>query len=257
MTAMPVRTAMMLYRRLLFAAIRLPLGPLRRTGANGSPPSAPVIDPDFHGNRLKEALFRHYVHQFTPAACSAATVATVVNAVAAVQGRRRPPVTQAQLLDAVPTGHWKARMHPGGYRGRRGLPLPWLCRVVEDSLKAYGLRYRRVTSVRAAKPETAPARKIAADLRARLHRFETRGDVLIIAHFDQGETLATLHIPHISPVGGYDGPTEAVTILDVDADQAPYTVSFDTFYRAISSDYHHLFRPFGYGRGGCVIVELP
>jgi hypothetical protein len=57
-------------------------------------------------------------------------------------------------------------------------------------------------------------------------------------------------------VGGYHGPTGTVTILDVDADQQPYAVSFDTFYRAVSSDYHHLFRPLGYGRGGCVVVEL-
>jgi hypothetical protein len=256
MIAMPGQAAMVLYRRLLFAAMRLPLGLVRPAGADAPHPPQPVMDPDFHANRLKEALFRHYVHQFTPAACSAATVATVVNAVAAVQGKRRPPVTQAQLLDAVPTGHWKERMHPGGYRGRRGLPLPLLTRVVEDSLAARGLRYRRVIGVQAAKPATPGGRKIAADLRAWLHRFETRGDVLVIAHFDQGETLAGLHIPHISPVGGYHGPTGTVTILDVDADQQPYAVSFDTFYRAVSSDYHHLFRPLGYGRGGCVVVEL-
>jgi hypothetical protein len=252
------QAAMVLYRRLLFAWMRLPLDLIRPAGARG-PHHAPrpVIDPDFHGNRLKEALFRHYVHQFTPAACSAATVATVVNAVAAVQGRRRPPMTQAQLLEAVPTGHWRERMLPGGYHGRRGLPLPLLARVVQDSLAACGLRYRRVTRVQAAKPATAAARRIAADLRARLHRFETHGDILIIAHFDQGEALATLHIPHISPVGGYHGPSDAVTILDVDADQQPYAVPFDTFCRAIGSDYHHLFRPFGYGRGGYVAVELP
>jgi hypothetical protein len=250
------QTAMVLYRRLLFAAMQLP-SVFIQPGAKGPPRlPRPVIDSDFHGNGLKEALFRHYVHQFTPAACSVATVAMVVNAVAAIQGARRPPVTQEQLLDQVPTAHWKARMHNGGYRGRRGLPLPLLTRVVQDSLVRQGLRYRRVTSVQAAKPATGPGRKIAADLRARLHRFETRGDVLIIAHFDQGEALATLHIPHISPVGGYHGPTDTVTMLDVDTDQEPYAVSFDTFYRAVSSDYHHLFRPFGYGRGGCVVVEL-
>lgn len=248
---------MVLYRRLLLACMRLPLDLIRPAGTGKSHLPRPVIDPDFHGNRLKEALFRHYVRQFTPAACSAATVATVVNAVAEVQGAPRPPVTQAQLLDAVPTGHWKARMHPDGYRGRRGLPLPLLTRVVRDSLAAYGLRYRRVASVQAAKPATAAARRITADLRARLHRFETHGDTLLIAHFDQGEALATLHIPHISPVGGYHGPSDTVTILDVDADQQPYAVALDTFYRAISSGYHHLFRPFGYGRGGYVVVELP
>jgi hypothetical protein len=246
-----------LYRRLLFAAMRLPLDLIRPAGTGRSDLPQPVIDPDFHGNRLKAALFRHYVHQFTPAACSAATVATIVNAVADIQGVRRLPVSQEQLLDTVPTAHWKARMHPDGDRGLRGLPLPLLTRVVQDSLTACGLSCRRVASIQAARPATPAARKIAADLRARLHRFETRGDVLLIAHFDQGETLATLHTPHISPVGGYDGATDTVTILDVDADQQPYAVPFDTFYRAISSDYHHLFRPFGYGRGGCVVLELP
>lgn len=248
---------MVLYRRLLFAAMGLPWPLIRLTGAREPHPAPqPVVAADFHGNRLKEALFRHYVHQFTPAACSAATVTTVVNAVAEVQGIRQPPITQQQLLEAVSTGHWRERMHPGGYHGRRGLPLPLLTRVVEDSLAAWGLRYRRVTGIQAAKPGTPAARRGAAELRRRLHRFETLGDTLIIAHFDQGVALATLHIPHISPVGGYHGPSDTVTILDVDADQQPYAVSFDTFCRAIGSDYHHLFRPFGYGRGGHVVVEL-
>ena len=46
-------------------------------------------------------------------------------------------------------------------------------------------------------------------------------------------------------------------MLDVDPEQERrYSVSFSTFYNGLASDYHHVFRPFGYGSGGCVVVML-
>ncbi len=249
---------MSLLRPLIHRYLYLPywFGKITRSGPFGPGGARPAPPPAAGANRLKAALFRHYVHQFNEAACSVATVATVVNALREVQAIAGPPVTQQELLETVATAHWKQRMHGDGYQGRRGLPLALLGQVVQDSLEACGIRYRSVETVAAADPATAAARNAGAALRSRLHRFETRGDALLIAHFDQGALLPTLNIPHISPVGGFELRSAMVTILDVDSDQTPYQVPFQRFQRAIASNYHHAFRPFGYGRGGYVHLRL-
>jgi hypothetical protein len=250
-----------LIRRLLFGALHLPWAAARLTGRGPFGPDA--ARPAAHGgttapSALKAALWRHHVRQFNEAACSVATVASVVNAIREVQGHSGPPLDQGQILRRVPTAHWRQRMQPGGHEGRRGLPLPLLGRVVRDSLDLLEVRYRIVDTVAAGKPVGAPARRFRSTLRGRLRRFETRGDALVIAHFDQGALLPVLNIPHISPVGGFDAATEAVTILDVDRDQPlPYQVPMAAFHRSLSSRYHHLFRPFGYDRGGYVYIRLP
>jgi len=58
-------------------------------------------------------------------------------------------------------------------------------------------------------------------------------------------------------VGGFDPVTQRVTLLDVDPSlPLPYRISFDTFYKGISTNYNHVFKPFGYGRGGYVYIQL-
>lgn len=205
---------------------------------------------------LQQALWAHYVRQYNASSCSVATLATVINALGSVQGCRRAPVGQRELLETVRVGHWKARMTREGHNGRRGLPLPLLGKVVRAAMAAYGIAVRSVETVQAAQNRQA-SRSITATLRKRLTNFEARGAGVVIAHFDQGAYVPELNIPHISPVGAYDASRDTVTILDVDPDQpGPYRVSFDTFYRGLSSDYHHVFRPFGYGSGGYVWIEI-
>lgn len=205
---------------------------------------------------LKQALWRHHVKQLHESSCSVASVVACVNAVRATTTGAPHPITQTEILDRVATGHWKERMRAGGYRGRRGLPLPLLGRVVKDSLAVFGLTVRHVDVVQTRKNE--PLRSpVRTTLRRRLQRFDGRGDGLIIAHFDQGTLLPTLNIPHISPVGAYDAAAGQVTILDVDPEQdVPYRISFDRFYQALSCDYHHIFEAFGYGSGGYVYIRL-
>ena len=85
-------------------------------------------------------------------------------------------------------------------------------------------------------------------LRNRLEQFEKKGNCLIISHFDQGSFLPDLHIPHISPVGGFDPVSGRVTLLDVDTSQVyPYQIPFDIFYKGLSYNYNVMFRRFGYG----------
>jgi len=209
------------------------------------------------GNFIKDGLFRHHVKQFHESSCSVASVVSVINVLLEKQGSApASPLTQQELLETVKAAHWKERMTDEGYKGRRGLPLPVLGEVVKGSLDAYGIPYKALEIVQvSADPEKSKA--IRQTLRARLEQFETQGDCVIIAHFDQGCVLPELHIPHISPVGGYDPVSGKVTFLDVDPDQPhPYQVSFEAFYESLSSNYNPIFRRFGYAEGGYVFIRV-
>jgi len=207
------------------------------------------------GQSLQAALFRHHVKQYHESSCSVASVVCVVNVLRERYGCPGPTVTQQAILDKVRTAHWKERMGPDGYNGRRGLPLAVLRHVVQDSLVAYGVPFKKVEMIQAA---LDPGRaRVGRQIFGHLNTFQLRDNCLIIAHFDQGAFIKELNIPHISPVGGFDPSTGFVTILDVDPDQhLAYDIPFDRFYKGIATRYAGVFRPFGYDRGGVVIVHL-
>lgn len=209
-----------------------------------------------NGNPLKRAMMAHHVKQFHESSCSVATVVSVVNAIKSVRDGTFEPIDQKGILERVETGHWKERMSDGGYNGRRGLPLTLLGDVVKSSLDIYHVGYQTVETIQAEKKPGLSA-GIKDYLRKSLSLYETKGSCVVIAHFDQGVFVPALNIPHISPVGGFDIEKGRVTILDVDPDQEkPYHVSFDTFYRGLASDYHHIFKAYGYGSGGAVVITL-
>jgi hypothetical protein len=212
------------------------------------------VQPQWHP--LKQAIWKSHVKQFHESSCSVASVASCINAVRSLTDSVTAPVSQSDILDRVTTGHWKERMGDGGYRGRRGLPLPLLGRVVKDSFEAYGIQFQDVDVVQT--PHNAFKRSpVKTTLKKRLRNFDRFGNGLIIAHFDQGSLVPTLNIPHISPVGAYDAVTDRVTVLDVDPEQkSPYEVDFDTFYQGLACDYHRVLAAFGYGSGGYVHVRL-
>jgi len=209
------------------------------------------------GNLLKDAIHKYYVKQFHESSCSVASVVSVVNALNHLQGRMKgTPATQHELLERVNAAHWKERMGENGYKGKRGLPLETLGQVVMASLVEFKIRYKTMDIVTAV-AETNRLSTFRQDLRNRLKRFEENGDCLIISHFDQGSFIPEFHIPHISPVGGYDSDNEVVTILDVDpAQKRPYQISLDTYFKGLSFNYHNVFRPFGFVRGGYIFIEL-
>ncbi|MFO7713188.1 phytochelatin synthase family protein [Desulfosarcina sp.] len=207
-------------------------------------------------NPLKRAIWKYHVKQFHESSCSVASVVSCINAIRALENDAAHPVSQRDILDRVTTGNWKARMSDGGYRGRRGLPLPLLGQVVKDSITAYKLKVRAVDVVQTPK-NAAPKSPVRRILTRRLHDFDRHGDGLIIIHFDQGSLVPALNIPHISPVGAYDAATRRVTLLDVDPEQEkPYQVDLEVFYKGLSCDYHHVFKAFGYGSGGYVHVQI-
>ena len=248
---------MRLQRLLIQGYLQIPYGFRRvtRTGPFGTSGGEYVGTSLPGGAGLQQALWANYVRQYHESSCSVASVVTAVNALRQLADRGQPPVTQQDILDRVHTGHWKERMSPSGYNGRRGLPLPLLAKVVRAALHAYRISYQEVETLTAARGRGASGPR--QTLGKHLEAFAENGDRLLIAHFDQGVYVRAFNIPHISPVGAYDTATGAVTILDVDPDQpGPYRVSFDTFYKGLASNYHHVFRPFGYDGGGCVTIRL-
>ena len=226
-------------------------GAFRGNGINTVPLSV-----DAHWNPLKQAIWTYHVKQFHESSCSVASVVSCLNAIRSTNAKQLNRVSQADILERVTTGHWKARMSDGGYHGRRGLPLPLLGQVVKDSIAAYGITVHSVDVVQTPKNEPRQS-PIQSRLKRRLRNFDRHGSGLIIAHFDQGSLVPTLNIPHISPVGAYDAEGDRVTVLDVDPEQQqPYEVPYDTFYKGLSCDYNHIFRAFGYGSGGYVYIRI-
>lgn len=207
------------------------------------------------GQRLQAALFRHHVKQYHESSCSVASVVGVVNVLRERCGCPGPTVTQQAILEKVRTAHWKERMGPDGYEGRRGLPLAILATVVQDSLGAYGVPFKKVEMLQGAlKQGRIKARQ---QILGHLKNFQFLDNCIIIAHFDQGSFIKEMNIPHISPVGGFDPSTGFVTILDVDPDQKfAYRIPFNKFYKGIATGYAGVFRPFGYDRGGVVVIHL-
>ena len=112
---------MELRRKLLRAFLYADYGLRRLTGGGsfGSRRAVPIteVPPGIITGTLQQALWRHYVKQFNEAACSVASVATVINALRAVGGSGSRPLRQTEILDRVTAGHWKARMGPGATTG--------------------------------------------------------------------------------------------------------------------------------------------
>jgi len=242
----------------LYLYTRYYLEKATRTGGFSNPGAVYIKQPDpVSGNALKDLLFKYHVKQFHESSCSVASVVNVVNALLEHQGKTMgEPLTQHDLLDKVTAAHWKERMSDDGYNGKRGLPLEILGQVVQQSLDNCEISYGSVETVSAV-TKPGGTKQFKKDLYHRLERFEKNGDCLIICHFNQGRFLPELHIPHISPVGGFDPASARVTMLDVDPVQKwPYQISFETFYRGISCNYNNVFRPFGYAGGGYIYIRL-
>lgn len=212
---------------------------------------------EHHGAVFFQHVIPNLVHQFNPAACSVASVATVLNSAQdLVYGKAGAPISQTEILDKVAAVHWKERISPKGHEGRRGLPLAMLGAAVESSFAAYHIPCDRIDVVdfSAGQPEIEARR---AELKQRLADFNESLETFIISHFNQGLFTRDLHLPHISPVGAYDPENQLVLILDVDTDQLePYWVHLDTFFEGMTWDYHGVLKKYGYSGGGYVWIEL-
>jgi hypothetical protein len=204
--------------------------------------------------RKTEALLASRVVQFNSYSCSAAAVATVVNAIRRISS---PPglfraLSQQEVLRRVDCHHWRERVSDQGYRGSHGMPLLEFGEAVQAALSA--------CRIFAARVQTVEIRPEMGDLEVRKKRLqrvlraltEEPGDFLI-AHFTQGEYFGDWYGGHISPVGAYDNRSERVLVLDVDPEcPTPYWVSLDRFFEGLLGRSKVIGRP----GGGYVRIEL-
>ncbi|MBW2368615.1 MAG: phytochelatin synthase [Deltaproteobacteria bacterium] len=233
---------------------------------NHPPFAKPVSEPISDGSHpnptalsdLSRRLLDHYVIQFNSAACSVASVATVLNTARSLtqKAEKAVPLTQTDILNAVQVVEWKDRITPSGNKSRRGLPLAELGIAVENGFAQYQIPCDSVETVLLLKhPSNLADEK--EKLKNRLIAFEKSGACFIIAHFNQGIFIKSLHIPHISPVGAYHIADNKVLVLDVDREgPGPYWLSFEKFFEGLTSDYNGRLKKYGYDGGGYVYVEL-
>lgn len=181
------------------------------------------------------ALAAYYVPQMNDYACSAASVAMIVNA--AVRAGRTltnddQNITQSVLLDRVRAEHWKELLSPEGYQSRHGVTLEQLRTITEASLHAFGA------------PDSTARAVIADDSSEGLMRFRlalvenerNHRDALLI-HFLQDEVTLAPGGPyaHVCPVGAYDAEHRRVLVFDVDRLwYEPYWVSDTVLWHAMS-----------------------
>jgi hypothetical protein len=155
------------------------------------------------------AISPFYIPQDTDSACSAASIATLLNALRGVP----PPanidlVTQSGLRATLADSHWTAETAQNG----PGVTFAELVKVVTQSLHAYGLENDEVEVFR---PANA-SRESLAELKSILATNERSGKDIALIYFDQGVLTGDWDGPHISPIGAYDAHRGRVLVMDVD-----------------------------------------
>jgi hypothetical protein len=198
------------------------------------------------------------VSQFNEAACSVASVATVINAgKSLIYGKAQgQPITQQEILRNVDAADWSERVSPQGHRNRRGMPLDYLQRAVEKAFSVYEIPCASIATV----PLFERGRSLNTlkrELFERLAYFVHNPNCFLLAHFNQGVFIKGLHLPHISPVGDVDIDRRMVCILDVDPDvEEPYWISFDTFWKGVAWRYNGVIQRHGYQGGGYIWIRM-
>ena len=168
-----------------------------------------------------------YTHQTSPASCSAASTAMVINALRTMDGH--PPfslVTEADVVATTGEQDWARAVAPGG----DGVSFSAYLHYLRMALDAFGLGMAQIDVFRAADASPETRRQLSTILA----ESEKSGRDVILAVFDQGTLLAGEHVGHISPVAAYDDERGAVLVLDVDVEpQEPYWTSMDRLVAAL------------------------
>lgn len=187
------------------------------------------------------ALIGFYVPQFNGAACSAASVAMVLNAARAAMIKTAQKsaddkvILQTEMLDRVTAENWKALLSPLGSPlgsgGGRGTTLDRLGRVTKAAFKAYGFAAVKTRVVHA---QNTPAAK--ASLIAALRENEKSARDFILINFDQRAFTDDAEVGHVSPVAAFDEARERVLVLDPDREYyEPYWVSVQTLLEGMAT----------------------
>lgn len=155
------------------------------------------------------AMSPFYVPQDTDSACSAASIAMLLNALRGVPARNTVElVTQSALRARLSDAQWSAETAQSGH----GVTFAEFLKVVAESLHAYGLQNYEIETF---KPADASHKSLARLQRILAANERSSADIALL-YFDQGVLTGDWDGPHISPIGAYDAPHGRVLVMDVD-----------------------------------------
>lgn len=155
------------------------------------------------------AISPYYVPQDTDSACSAASIAMLLNALRGVPARADVElITQSALRAALGDARWSAETAQTG----PGVTFAEFRKVVAESLHAYGLTNYAIETF---KPVDASHESLARLQRILATNERSSADIALV-YFDQGVLTGDWDGPHISPIGAYDAKNGRVLIMDVD-----------------------------------------
>jgi len=155
------------------------------------------------------ALSPFYLPQDTDSACSAASIAMLLNALRGVPARASTElVTQAGLRAALHNEQWTGETAQQG----AGVTFAETAAIITQSLKAYHLESYRIEVF---KPEPASHANFNK-LRNILAANERSAKDIALVYFNQGVLTGDWDGPHVSPIGAYDANTGRVLVMDVD-----------------------------------------
>ncbi|MFZ3352749.1 MAG: phytochelatin synthase family protein [Xanthobacteraceae bacterium] len=155
------------------------------------------------------AISPFYIAQDTDSACSAASIAILLNALRGLPPRADVDlVTQAGLRARLGDARWTAETAQDG----SGVTFAEFVKVVTESLHAYGFAN---DEIQVFKPANASNESLAR-LQHLLGANEHSGKDIALLYFNQGVLTGDWDGPHISPIGAFDAHRGRVLIMDVD-----------------------------------------
>ncbi|MGQ7791446.1 phytochelatin synthase family protein [Faunimonas sp. B44] len=194
------------------------------------PDTQPVFDdpayllarPDADFWRLAE----FYAPQATPCACSLASAAMAVGALASHTDTAQVRLTQEALLAAVGDPQWAAQVAEAG----SGVTFEELQLYLRRSLDWMRLENAAVEAL-ASKGIDDDA---LATVRTALSTNEGEPDSVMLAYYNQRVLTGDWGGLHVSPIGAYDADADRVLIMDVDRDlHLPYWTSTEALAEAL------------------------
>jgi Phytochelatin synthase len=155
------------------------------------------------------AISPFYIAQDTDSACSAASIAILLNALRGVPPRADVDlITQAGLRAQLGDARWAAETAQDG----SGVTFAEFVEVVTESLHKYGFAN---DEIQVFKPHTASDESLAR-LQRLLGANERSSKDIALLYFNQGVLTGDWDGPHISPIGAYDAHRGRILVMDVD-----------------------------------------
>jgi hypothetical protein len=195
------------------------------------------------------AISPFYIPQDTDSACSAASIAILLNALRGLPARADVDlVTQAGLRTQLGDARWTAETGQDG----SGVTFKELVKVVGQSLQAYGLGNDEAEVFKPADASNESLAKLQRLLAANEHS----GKDIALMYFNQGVLTGDWDGPHISPIGAYDAHHGRVLVMDVDRRfYVPYWSSLRKVLESMLKPAPATFGPLAGETGGIVWVR--